>query len=687
MVTKIKTQICKDLDQAMNIEWIDTNGTGGYASSTITGGNSRKYHGLLVTRLENPPGKYVLLSKYEESLVSSLDDSETYVSTSIYSGSTQPQGNRFLTEFKTAKTPLFKFNTPDINITKQISMIQGENTVITSYKCTKNDNDSKLIIRPLLAFRDFHGLSHSNSDLQVRTFPAKNGFFMTPYNGMPSIYIQITGDFEFFPAPDWYRNFHYQKEMERGFEHTEDLFCPGMFEITLNKGDNILVSASVNEIDNIDEVWTAEQNRRSLFFKALRGTTMQKTLKWSALQFLSTDKDGHKAITAGFPWFLEWGRDAMIALPGLMLENKKNPAYIDVLKGFAKNIKQGVVPNFLGITKEQNAYNSADASLWFAWAVQQYYYKTKDYFSLRRAHIPQALNEIYEYYKAGTINNIHMRKNGLIHAGSPDTQLTWMDANSAGKPVTPRHGCPVEINALWYNFVCFMAELEQRKEIKFSADAKKLAPVVQKSFIKTFWLKDKNYLADLSRDDIIDSSIRPNQIFAVSLPHSPLTGVQRELVVNIVRQHLYTPLGLRTLSPDDPSYIGSYNGGPDKRDASYHNGTVWPWLLGHYVEALIRTVSDKTVQGAKLSDIQNIPSENAAKEAVLQIEEIIEAFRIHILNDGAGTISEIFDGDNPLQGKGCISQAWSVAEVLRITQFYEQIKKEHPGALIGSKHR
>lgn len=652
MPIKIQAKDCQNFEQSTNREWLETNGIGGYASSSICGCNTRKYHGMLVSRLNNLDGKFVLLSKFEESLISG--EKETWLSTNQYKGAVSPEGYKHLVGYVHDKMPIFKYQTAKVNVNKRVVMLQNQNTITSVYECTKNIDNSKLLIRPMLAYRDFHGLTSENVFLQVRTYPAKNGFKIQPYEGMPPIYIQTNGVFEFFPAPNWYKNVEYAREIERGFPATEDLFCPGMFEIEFNKGDKVIVTASTEEQKNIDDAFDGEIKRRSLFYKRMRGTTTQKPLKWAAHQFISTKPSGHKAITAGFPWFLEWGRDAMIALPGLLLhDDKKNPTYLDVLLEFALHIKEGVVPNFLGTNSSSNAYNSVDASLWFAWAVQQYLYTTKDIAALR-GNLFKSLEDIFVHYQKGTLHNIHMRSDGLLSAGSDDTQITWMDANSNGQPVTPRNGCPVEVNALWYNFVSFLHELVEMGEVPGCKAAKGLAPKIKSAFIDKFWIAEKKYLADLYTDNGQDKSIRPNQIFAVSLPFSPLDKVQAAGVLKTVSEHLYTPLGLRTLSPADPRYIGKYAGGPEQRDAAYHNGTVWPWLIGHYGEALLKT---------------------DAKKNLVTIEKIIDAFRAHLSRDGVGTVSEIFDGDTPLNGHGCSSQAWSVAELLRLITLYDIAKK------------
>jgi predicted glycogen debranching enzyme len=652
MSIKIQRKDCQDFKQATTREWLETNGIGGYASSTISGCNTRKYHGMLVPRLSSPEGKYVLLSKYDEALLSG--EEETGFTTTQYQGAVAPEGYQHLIGFVHDKMPVFKFQTSKVNLTKRVMMLDGKNAVVSQYECTRNSNDSRLVIRPMLAYRDYHGLTAENVTLQVRTWPAKNGFKIQPYGGLPPLFVQCTGDFEFFPAPNWYHHVEYLEELRRGFPSSEDLFCPGMFEIAFPKGEKIIVTASTEEIDDLEKTAADEIQRRSLFYKRLRGTTIQKPLRWAAHQFISTRESGHLAITAGFPWFLEWGRDAMISLPGLMLhDTKKNRDYIDVLAEFATHTREGVVPNYLGLAPANNAYNSVDASLWFAWAVQQYLYITRDINALR-GKIFDTLEQIFTWYQKGTQNNTYMRDDGLISAGTFHSQITWMDAQSNGKPVTPRNGCPVEVNALWYNMVCFLGELVDMGEVQGCKYAKELAPRIKQSFVEQFWIRELGYLADLVDGDTQDTRIRPNQIFALSLPFSPLDGERARRVLDTVTKHLYTPLGLRTLSPEDPGFYATYEGGPEARDSAYHNGTVWPFLIGHYGEALLKH------------------DEQAAKRVV---EEIIEAFRAHLQRDGIGTISEIFDGESPSVGRGCPSQAWSVAELLRLITLYDNARK------------
>ena len=403
----------------------------------------------------------------------------------------------------------------------------------------------------------------------------------------------------------------------------------------------------------------------------------------------------------------------MIALPGLTLYSGREKECLEILKTFAKHEKEGVIPNFIGNTPETTAYNSADAGLWFAWAIQKYLEKTEDYKSVKKFLWP-TLQKIFLHYKKGTLFNIKMLENGLLRAGTKDTQVTWMDATAYGKPVTPRNGCPIEINALWYNLVCFVDELGSRfhdkitkrqvaattirhgkpnwtdsegrppeglrpgmAEIKSSYRSKEqtecsqnekllqfnsiketeiLMDKISLSFNKHFWIIEKNYLADVYKEDgSIDTSLRPNQIFAISLPFSLLSGERAQSVLKIVEEELLTPGGLRTLSPKNKDYHTRYEGGSGERDSAYHNGTVWPWLIGHFGEALMKVSSDK-------------------KKVALKLEKILQQFEAHLEEAGLFSVSEIFDGNSPHHPHGCISQAWSVAELLRLSYLVKKKK-------------
>ncbi len=654
-----KEKLSTNTLRPFNTEWLDTNGTGGYASSTLSGCNTRKYHGLLVARLAQPPGKFVLLSKLDDDIY--YEERSFPLTAHQYRSGKTPPEVLGLTDAEVERTPLFKYRAGPVNMTKELALVQGEETLLVRYTCTKNSAGARLRIRPLLAYRDFHALTSENLFFRVRTFPVPQGFLIAPYDGMPPLYMQCDGDFEFFPAPCWYREFEYPEEMRRGFDAHEDLFCPGVFEIAIPKGSEVLLSASLGEQSVLADAWNREMEGRRAQHRKIRGTPLQKALGRSARQFVCTHPSGCTSIIAGFPWFLEWGRDAMISLPGLLLDNDDTDTYLEVLRGFAHHQKKGLIPNFLGNTPADNAYNSADASLWFAYAAQRYLENTGRPKGLR-GPIAEALQETFRWYLSGTDNHIGMLDTGLVQVGSEREQLTWMDATVDGAPVTPRHGCPVEINALWFNLLSFLAKEGNRLELAVADDASRLLPRVKESFNREFWIPEGGYLADRVLGSLQDKAVRCNQIFAVSLPFSPLSDTRRKQVVEKVEKELFTPLGLRTLSPRDRRYLGKYQGTPRERDAAYHNGTVWPWLLGHYGEALINVSTNK-------------------QAALTSLEFSLRAFERHLTQQGLGTVSEVFDGDEPSEGRGCISQAWSVAEILRLSKLVANTRaaldKEH----------
>lgn len=655
MALKIDKEICINANRSLALEWLDTNGTGAYASSTILGCHTRRYHGLLVARLAKPAGKFVLLSKLDDALV--LGGREHPLSVHAYPGILYPTGHRYLTGFEDRIAPTFTYDVGGTALQKQVALLAGRNTVIIRYEAAELGASAKIRVKPLLAYRDHHALTRENLFLRVRTFPAREGFKIDPYEGLPPFFVQIEGRFEFFPAPTWYRNFEYHRDDRRGFAAHEDLFSPGVFEIDLLPGKPIYLSASVEELpDRLGGMWEEELDARRACDKKVRGPALEKALLRTARKFHSVDPHGRPALCAGYPWFLEWGRDAMISLPGLMSYNDEAERYLEVLRTFAAHRRHGLIPNFIGATDEANAYNSADASLWFAYAVQKYLELTKDHAGVKGA-VWDALKGVFESYRRGTIHGIRMLPSGLVEAGTPEVQVTWMDAMVDGRPVTPRNGCAVELNALWYNLVCELAELGTRFKDPVAEDAAALAPRIAAAFNEAFWLEGEGRLADVVRGDEVDASMRPNQIFAASLPHSPLEADRALRMLDAVRRELVTPLGLRTLTPGHPDYRGRYQGDSRARDTAYHNGTAWPWLLGHYGEALLRLTADK-------------------QAAVNTLTRYLDAFERHLDEEGLGAISEVFDGDPPPTPGGCFAQAWSVAEILRLSKIVERERKK-----------
>jgi predicted glycogen debranching enzyme len=636
------------LSKALSLEWLDTNGLGSYASSTITNAHTRKYHGLLVSDILLPEssGKYVLLSKLEDVLT--IDDKEYSLCATQYPGAFSGGGYDLLKEFVCDTHPCFVYCIDDVVIIKEIILIYQQATVLIKYKILSEHKKPNftLRLRPFFAYRSFHGLTHVNEDVQLDTLSCIDGRRVSPYEGMPPMFLQVSEMHDFIVDPHWYNNFEYKMEQERGFDAHEDLCSPGVFEIPVAARE-IIFSASLHELnDNYFRLWDSEITRRQKVIDKTFGSQLQKRLQFVAKTFIKKTSISLWSIVAGYHWFASWGRDSMISLPGLTLCNKDYQTCIDILRTYAEKEEDGLIPNYIKIGSEKDAYNTVDASLWFVWAVQQYCLATNDLVSIKK-YFWQTLLNIFNNYKNGTLYSISMHDNGLIYADSQEYNLTWMDAMVNGRPVTPRSGAQVEVNALWFNGLCFIHELAKKFSHPVCEELKLLIKQVQKTFIETFWDENLGFLKDFVNDKEQNCALRPNQIFAISLPYAVIPKTYAKKILDRVCLELLTPYGLRTLAPSDPNYIGSYAGGPEERDRAYHNGTVWPWLVGHFGEALIKTYS-----------------KGRARKI---LNPCFEALVKHMHEAGIGTISEIFSGDSPHAPNGCISQAWSVAELLRLS--------------------
>jgi predicted glycogen debranching enzyme len=642
-------------EDALKLEWLETNRLGGYASSTILNCNTRKYHGLLVANLKTPQGRHVLLSRIEDSV--SVKGRETFLSCCQYPGVFVPEGRQFLTSFQLDECPRFVYETDHFRVHKAVMMVQGEDCVLVRYDVERCPVPGRLILKPFIAYRGYHALSRKNQFLHMETRHIRNGFMMEPYDGMPPIWFQTNVKSQFLPSPAWYYHFEYQAERERGYDWQEDLFRPGIFEISIRKGDTVIISASLENCQrSLKKKWEAETSRRvheisegeiiAEGYEHEEDRTHVRNLILSGRQFLIKTPSGRPAIIAGYHWFMDWGRDTLISLPGLTFCSGRSREGVAILVSMSKYEKEGLLPNFFSDHEEGNAYNTVDTSLLYFWAVQQMLKYTGEAESIKNEIWP-VLKRIVERYRKGTQFNIYMADNGLLHAGDGKTHLTWMDATVKGKPVTSRWGFAVEINALWFNAICFAAELARRfegSEYLFHD----LVPRIKKSFVDTFWIDGEDYLGDVYCNGSLDGSVRPNQIFAVSLPYSPLNPEQSSGVVNKVSNHLLTPVGLRTLSPEDKKYEGRYGGDGSTRDTAYHQGTVWPWLLAQFGEAYLRVAEDK------------------AAARIFLLNHLRSFIRQHMPTAGIGCISEIFDGGPPHRPNGCIAQAWSVAGLIRL---------------------
>ncbi len=651
----IDNHSCADLEKALTLEWLDTNGLGSYASSTILSCNTRKYHGLLVANLRAPKGRHVLLSWIEDAVVA--DGKGLFLSCCQFPGFFFPQEKHFLNEFHLDSSPQFIYEADGIRIRKTIMMIHKEDRVLIRYDVERCQSPSLLHLRPFVAFRNYHALTKENSSLQAEAYKIEKGFKLHPYDGMPPIVFQTNVEAKIFPSPVWYNNFEYEREKDRGFDWREDLFCPGMLEIPIEKGSAVIISAATDvSREKLEVIWETETARRAKEasrdgeaaekFENEEDRIHVRNLITSGRQFIINSPSGRPTVIAGYHWFGDWGRDTLISLPGLTFlsgRSEEGMAILDSMSTFEKN---GILPNYFSDDETENAYNTVDTSLWYFWSIQQML-KYGGEITFIKSRMWPVMKRILKGYMDGTAFDIYMGENGLLHAGDKGTHITWMDATVKGTPVTARWGYPVEINALWYNAICFAHELGQLfDDSEFSFQD--LISRIRKSFVDIFWIEGEDYLGDVFRDGSLDRAVRPNQILAVSLPYSPLDAAKWMGVVEKVKKHLLTPVGLRTLSPEDESYKGRYEGDGLTRDAAYHQGTVWPWLIAHFGEAYIKAAHDK-----------------AAAKAFL-LNYIRTFLRSHMPEAGVGCISEIFDGDLPHRPNGCISQAWSVAGLIRL---------------------
>ncbi len=627
-----------NLEYSLSREIIRSNRAGSYASSTIINCNTRKYHGMLVTL---QPGidneNHVLLSSLDETIIQR--EADFNLSIHKYPGGVyNPKGHKYVTDFVTEPIPKLTYRVGGVVLTKEMIFTTSEDRMIIKYTLEDAHSSTKLRLRPFLAFRNVHRLSKQNIFVEKKYEKIGNGIKVRMYLGYTDLFLQISRTNDYTHVPEWYYNIEYQEEMERGYEYQEDLYVPGYFECEIAKGESIYFSAGISEINpsGIKRAYNLELKKR------IPRNNFENCLFNSAHQFIV--KKGSKVeIIAGFPWFGRWGRDTFISLPGLTLVTGEYKTCKSVIDSMIADLKGPLFPN-LG-SGGNSAYNSVDASLWFFWALQQYAEFTKTQDQIWKEY-GKKMKLILEGYRAGTQFNIHMDENGLIYAGEPGKALTWMDAIVHGKPVTPRIGFAVEINALWYNAVCFSIEMAKLGGNK--AFVKAWTPIrdrIPDAFIQTFWNPAKKYLADYVNGDYKDWSERPNMVFVTSLPYSPVNEDICKDVLNTVKQELLTPRGLRTLSPKNPIYKGTYYGDQAQRDLAYHQGTVWPWLLGHFTEGYLKIYG---------------------KTGLPFIKALYQGFEPVMTENGIGTISEIYDGDPPHTARGAISQAWSVAELLRI---------------------
>ncbi len=657
--------VTHDLDRSASREWIEANGIGGWASGTVSGCHTRRYHGLLVAATRPPGGRMVLLSKLPETLV--VGDDRFELDVNRYTGAVHPRGHELMERFSLDPFPTFVYRAGGVRLRKTIAAVHGENTTVLVYEVLEAPGSFTLELSPLIAYRDTHGLQRANAAIRFADTSFKNGVFRArPYDRAPELFLQASRA-TFEARPDWYFRFEYARESERGLDAHEDLFSYGAFRRELGTGDRFGVIASTGDVAGRDPFALLDKQRARRTIAAdivAKDDDVARTLALSADAFVVRRGEDLRTIIAGYPWFADWGRDTMIALPGVCLAAERPDDAKKILRAFARSVDRGMLPNRFPDAGEAPEYNTVDATLWFFVAAHRYLEATGDEEFVLGELLP-VFEDIVLWHERGTRYGIRVDDDGLLRAGEPGVQLTWMDARVGDWAVTPRHGKPVEIQALWYNALRIVADL--RKRAGRAAEAAVLlerAKQVKERFVEVFWNGPASCLYDVVDGDRKDASIRPNQIFALSLPFPLLPKDKARDVLAVIEEKLLTPYGLRSLAPADPAYRGRYEGDSASRDGAYHQGTVWSWLLGPYADALVRT--NGAVGKAK------------AKKA-------IEGLTPHLLEAGLGTISEIFDGDPPHAPRGCPAQAWSVGEALRVWRDCALAAKKKPYKVVTPK--
>ncbi len=652
-------QACPWLDR----EWLETDGKGGYCSSTVPLCNTRKYHGLLVSPLEKLEGRYVLLSGYEISV--SDESGKTYMlDTNQYPGAFYPAGFIHLERFDNSVFPEWVFRAGESEVAIEIFMTADSDVyLVFENRSGTKGNALSVVISPVIAYRDSHSLTRENSALSFSLSRTDGCFRMFFYEGMPPLDFLLNAETEFTENRTWLKNREYFREMERGFEFREDCFVPGSFNLLAESGKKVIIRCGCadslssgcskeqglfQERDYLLNFYTGEKARREAVRRLYKGEPAAiRRLRQESRHFLVKNRDGSPSVIAGYPWFGEWGRDTMISLPGLTACCGKTSLGIEILEAYASYIKDGLVPNTLGGAQGFESYNSIDAGLLYIWAAQQLWNRGSVKKEVKNRIFP-AVENIIKAYLGGKVPGLVINSLGFPEAGDENTQLTWMDAKSGGRPVTPRWGSPVEITALFYNALEFYNELLTAFGRKgMGREAAEAAGKIKENFITAYWIPEGGYLADVVRGIWQDRSLRPNMLYALAVSYPLLDRTMGKRVLEITERELLTPCGLRTLSPGDPAFCATYQGNGDSRDGCYHQGTVWPWLLGIYTDAALYAADDR-------------------KAKALEIERLLLGFlERHIDEEGSGFVSEIFDGLNPGSGKGAYAQAWSCAEIIR----------------------
>jgi len=628
-------------------EWVETDGNGGWASCTLSGANSRRYHGLLVTSSSFAFERLVLLSKLEATIVSG--NVRFDLSYSAYGDGYQDDTPPYLENFTKDIFPQWLYRAGDVLLKKTVCATHGkgdgEQTILIQYQVLEAAGEFELELLPLIAGRKYHTLMHANAAVNREAVFQDNSLRYQPYGPETLFYIGLPNA-TYQVNPMWYFNYFYAAEKERGQDYNEDLFTPGRLTVRLKPGETLWITLGTKDPSgkNAAQLFASERQRRLLLLKDLAVDEFSVDLILASDQFIVKTNWCDNTVIAGYHWFSDWGRDTMISLTGLCLVTKRFEEAKGILKNFSGRLNKGIIPNRFEDADNKPAYNTVDATLWFFIACYRYVQYTGNRAFVK--DLTPIFRNIIDWHIKGTWYSIHADTDNLLWAGEDGVQLTWMDAKVGEWVVTPRTGKAVEVNALWYNAIMIFADfLEKSGDEHESLLMHDYAVTVKKHFQEQFWYSDGGYLYDCINGENRESAFRPNQLFAISLPFQLLEFSQSTSVLDQVEKKLYTSKGLRSLAPGSPGYQAWYSGTNVQRDGAYHQGTVWSWLLGPYVDALV------SVRG---------------KEGRAQARKAISAFSPHLNEAGIGSVSEIFDATYPYFPKGCIAQAWGVAEVLRV---------------------
>jgi predicted glycogen debranching enzyme len=635
---KFDRQLLVNLEYALSKELLRSNRAGSYSSTTIIGCNTRRYHGLLITRQPLLDGEHhVLLSSVDETII----QQNTAFNLGIHKfkgGTYNPKGHKYIVDFSTEPIPKLTFQVGGVRLTKEMLFTHSDDQMVIKYTLEEAHSPTTLRLKPFFAFRNHHILSKSNIFVNTKYQEIPNGIAVKMYDGYSPVFLQCSKKIDYIHVPDWYYNIEYTEEMERGYDYLEDLYVPGYFEFPLKKGESIYLLAGLNEVapTNLKKIFEDEVKIR------IPRDGFENCLLNSAHQFI-LKRNNKTEVIAGFPWFGRQGRETFISLPGLTLVDNRIENFKAVLKCMVEDMTGPFFPQFKNDASCENL--AADTQLWFFWTLQQYIEFTGDY-KYVWTEFENILLNILTAYRDKYCYSIQLHDNGLLYTTDGGRPMTWMNMMVKDKAVTLRPGYAVEINALWYNAICFYIELcKKMKKTDGLEPWIELSEKIPSSFFETFWCYERNHLYDYSDGVYRDWSTRPNQVLAASLPYSPLAEDKQKLMLDKIRSELVTPRGLRSLAPKNPLYIGVYVGNQETRDRATHQGSVHPWLIAHFAEAYLK------IHG---------------KSGLHYIKSLYSGFHDIIQEHGIGSISELYDGDPPHRPGGAISMAWNVAELLRM---------------------